>query len=199
MKAKETTAPYKAKKKHYTYEDYLRLPDDGNRYEIINGELITSPLPKVIHQIVSEELGFLFSSFVKAQKLGKIFYAPTDVVLDKFNTVQPDIFFISNENRKLITEDNIKGAPGLIVEILSPSTAYSDLVEKKELYEAFGVREYWIVDPKKERIDIFVLQKGKYHLQERAERTGKIQSVLLKGLSIDLAVLFSEEEQTKSD
>ncbi|WP_456405852.1 Uma2 family endonuclease [Caldithrix abyssi] len=106
--------------------------------------------------------------------------------------VTPDILFIAKENQKIITEDNIKGAPDLIIEILSPSSAYYDLVEKKELYEQFGVKEYWIVDPKKQRIEVFVLKDKKFVLKQRIERQGNIVSTVIKDLQINLGTIFSQ-------
>ncbi|WP_457566173.1 Uma2 family endonuclease [Caldithrix abyssi] len=86
----------------------------------------------------------------------------------------------------------MKGAPDLIIEILSPSSAYYDLVEKKELYEQFGVKEYWIVDPKKQRIEVFVLKDKKFVLKQRIERQGNIVSTVIKDLQINLGTIFSQ-------
>jgi Uma2 family endonuclease len=184
MQVKETAAPYPPGEKVYTYEDYLKLPDDGNRYEIIEGELIMTPAPKTGHQRISRKLLVQLTLFVEKNHSGEVFNAPCDVVLSKTTTVQPDIVFISNRRKSIITEDNIQGAPDLIIEILSPATAYYDLVEKKELYEKNGVNEYWIVDPKKQRIEIYILEQGKYQLHRRKEKTGKINSKLLKGFEV---------------
>ena len=155
MKVKEQAVSYLAKRKRYTYDEYLNLPDDGKRYEVIDGELVMVADPYTIHQTVSGNLEYELRTFIKKHKLGKIFDAPTDVVLNEYNVVQPDILFIARDRLDIITEKNISGAPDLIVEILSPSTAYYALLEKKELYEKFGVKEYWIVDPKKQRVEVF--------------------------------------------
>lgn len=189
MQTRESAAQYKAKKVH-TYQDYLELPDDRNRYEIIEGELIMSPSPTTIHQKVSLNIEVAIQSHLEKNAQGELFHAPCDVKLSETNVVQPDIFFISNENKKIIADDNIQGAPDLIIEILSPSSAYYDLVEKKELYEKFGVKEYWIVDPKKHWAEIYVLKKGKYVLHQRAEKSASLRSTVLKGFEVTLKTIL---------
>ena len=191
MRAKETAIPYGVQKTSFTYDDYAKLPDDGNRYEIIEGDLVMTPAPKTGHQRISRRLLVQLTLFVEKHQLGEVFDAPCDVVFSPENTVQPDIFFISTKQEKLITEDNIQGAPDLIIEILSPTTAYYDLVEKKEIYEKFGVKEYWIVDTKKKRIELHGLQEGKYQLLQKEEKSGEISSELLPGFEVDVKKIFA--------
>jgi Uma2 family endonuclease len=193
MKVKEAVATYHVPKKVYTYQDYLDLPDDGNKYEIIEGELIMSPAPFTIHQIVKGNLYFEMRKFIVDKKIGTIFDAPTDVVLSETNIVQPDILFILKDNSYIITDANIKGVPDLVVEVISPSTGYYDLTSKKDIYEKFGVREYWIVDPKKQRIEIYENTGQKFELNQRAEKEGKITSQVLKGLQLSLKKIFEIE------
>ncbi len=128
MTVKETAPRYAFKKMVLTCQDYVNLPADDSHYQLIRGELVMTPAPKIVHQRVKHAL----ISHVSAQRSGEVFGAPCDVYLDEYNVVQPDILFIAKENQKIITEDNIKGAPDLIIEILSPSSAYYDLMEKKE-------------------------------------------------------------------
>lgn len=130
----------------FTYEHYCQLPE-GDRYELIEGELLLTPSPTVRHQRVAATMQEALRTFVKANDLGSVFYAPLDVVLSDENVVQPDILFISKERDNIIKEENIQGPPDLVVEIISPSTAERDRSLKKALYGKFGVREYWIVDP----------------------------------------------------
>lgn len=194
MQVRETATTYPSQKKTYTYEDYLKLPDDRNRYEIINGELVKTPAPKTIHQGAISNLFYELKDFVRKNSLGKVYTSPCDVLLGDENIVQPDILFIAKENKKIITEDNIKGSPDLIIEILSPTTAYYDLIEKKELYEKFGIREYWIVDPKKHWIEVYTLKNEKYELFQREEKLErKIKSNLLEGFELRLKEIFKEE------
>ncbi len=124
MKGKETALSYKTRIKVYTYQDYLDLPDDGKRYEIINGELIMNPALRIIHQEVGLRLKTQFFNFNQKKRYGKIFDSPIDVKLSETNLVQPDILYISKERFSIIIETHIDGAPDLIVEILSTSTAY---------------------------------------------------------------------------
>lgn len=193
MHVRETAKTYPSEKKSYTYEDYLELPDDRNRYEILDGELIMTPSPVTVHQRVIRKLSTRLNSFVEKHKLGEVFWAPYDVVLTNTNVVEPDILFVANANKKIVTSTNIKGAPDLIIEVLSPTTAYYDLIEKKELYEKFGVKEYWIVDPKKQWVEIYILDDRKYKLHQREEKSGKINSKILKGFELKPKEIFSEE------
>jgi len=192
MKVKETAVKYRTTKKPFTYQDYLQLPDDGKRYEVINGELIMAPSPITIHQIISTSLSAGLFNYVKENELGTILTAPLDVVLNETNVYQPDIIFISRERKEIITEKNISGAPDLVIEILSPSTAYYDLFDKKEHYEKFGVKEYWIVDPMRQWIEVYQLKEGKFNLVQKLQKQGKLRSELLKGLTIDLQEIFKE-------
>lgn len=193
MKVKEQAASYQVRTKKFTYEDYLNLPDDGKRYEVINGELITPPAPYTIHQTVSGNLEYELRTFVKKTKTGKVFYAPVDVVLSETNVIQPDILFISKERSPIITEKNINGAPDLIIEIISPTNAYYDLLEKKETYEQFGVTEYWLVDPKKQRVDMYLNQGHRFELKHRVESEGIVRSQVLPGFEVSLDTIFSLE------
>jgi len=140
----------------FTYEDYKTLPDD-KRYELLEGELVMVPSPKTHHQRISGNLEFLLRTFVQEHDLGEIFHAPLDVVLAEETVVQPDIIFISKERARIITEDNIRGAPDLVIEILSETTAERDRVAKRLLYAKYGVREYWLVDPTTGSIEVLQL------------------------------------------
>ncbi|MEW5768632.1 MAG: Uma2 family endonuclease, partial [bacterium] len=147
------------KEERYTYRDYLTWPDEES-WEIINGEAYNmSPAPKVTHQNVAGNLYIrLRTSPENACYTG---IAPTDVVFDEYNVVQPDVFVVCD--RAKITEDNIQGAPDLIVEVISPNTEVKDKREKKDIYERFGVREYIIVYPEREYIERFSLVGDRYN------------------------------------
>jgi len=177
------------KKTKYTYEDYLQTPED-KRYELIGGELIMVPAPRPRHQEISGRLAYLLMKYLEENNLGKIFPAPCDVVLDEENVLQPDILFISNERQEIITEDNIKGAPDLVIEILSPSSAYFDLVKKKKIYARFGVKECWIVDPEEKTAEIYLVEKDSYKLSQSFTEEDKLTSEMFPGLSINLKELF---------
>jgi len=191
MKVKEQAASYKVKRIKYTYQDYLNLPDDGKRYELINGELVMTPAPNTIHQNIIVKMIYEIERFLQQQKIGKLFCAPTDVKFNDTNILQPDIVFISKERSGVITENIINGAPDLIIEILSPGTAYYDLIEKKEIYEQYGVKEYWIVDPKKNRVDIYQNIDQRFELNQRLDVEGIAKSLVIEGFEVSLTDIFS--------
>ena len=176
-------------KKKYTYEDYLKTPDD-KRYELIEGELLMTPSPITNHQRISGRIEFELRKFVSENDLGEVFDAPYDVYLDDENVVQPDIMFISKERSKIIGEKNLQGAPDLVVEILSESTAYRDLIQKKKLYAKFGVKEYWIVVPEEKTIDIYSLKDKSYLLYKSYGKDATLESTSLRGFRIELKGIF---------
>src|SRR5690242_62611 len=147
----------------YTYEDYKGWPDE-ERWEIIDGEAYNmTPAPTVKHQRIAMNLVRIFGNLL-AGKPCEPFVAPTDVVLDDTNIVQPDLFVVCDKGK--ITEANIQGAPDLVVEILSPSTKLKDRREKKAIYERFGVKEYLVVHPEDEMVDCYRLVNGRYEAED---------------------------------
>ena len=119
-------------KKKYTYEDYLKTPDD-KRYELINGELLMTPSPITRHQRISGKLEFILRRFLTENNLGELFDAPYDVYFDNENVVQPDLLFISKDRLHIIGEKNVQGAPDLVIEIISENSAYRDMVDRKSV------------------------------------------------------------------
>ncbi|MBM2834175.1 MAG: Uma2 family endonuclease [Candidatus Brocadiaceae bacterium] len=172
----------------YTWDDYRTWPDN-ERWEIIDGVAYNmTPAPSVKHQNVA---GNFFSQLKQklANKTCKPFIAPVDVILSEYDIVQPDVFVVCDKNK--ITEANIKGAPDLVVEILSPATALKDLREKKNLYEKFGVKEYTVIDPLEEYVERFCL--GGDGIYNKGEVFGP-QEVLplksLEGIEVNLWEVF---------
>lgn len=147
-----------------TYEDYVLLPNDRNRYEILEGELSVTPAPSTKHQSASANLFKLLSRHVDDRNLGKLFYAPIDVILDPTSVLQPDLLFVSSARQRIITEKAIEGAPDLVIEILSPGTSRTDRVTKAQIYARHSVPAYWIVDPEQEVIEIYLLEADGYRL-----------------------------------
>jgi Uma2 family endonuclease len=175
--------------KKYTYQDYLKTPDD-ERYELIQGELLMTPAPNTEHQRISRELGFKMVAFVKDNDLGEVFYAPCDVYLDKENTVQPDILFVSKERLKIIAKNYIQGAPELVVEIISEQSAYRDTIQKKMLYARFGVKEYWIAAPNEKMIEVYYLADKGYRLTKTYFYNDILKSQVLPGFKLELKQIF---------
>ena len=130
-----------------TYEDYLLFPDDGKRHEVIDGDHYVTPAPRTKHQRISANLTVALGSFVKRRGMGLVLAAPSDVILSDENVVQPDLLFVSTARTGIVTEDNIRGAPDLVVEIIAETTRKKDEVTKRKLYERFGVQEYWVGGP----------------------------------------------------
>lgn len=147
----------------WTYEDYARLPDNGFRYEVIDGGLLMSPAPLMGHQMISAALLAALRSHVRRHRLGLVVAAPVDVQLgDRATPVQPDLVFVARERLAIVGRERIEGPPDLVVEILSPATAARDRGLKFDLYAASGVREYWLVDPDELSLEVYVLRGRAY-------------------------------------
>ena len=173
----------------YTYADYLQTPDDV-RYELIEGELIMAPAPIPRHQLISAYFMAFLVPFVRTNGLGWIFSAPIDVHLSDTNVFQPDLIFISAAREQIIGETNIQGAPDLAIEIASTRTQTLDRTVKRELYERFGVLEYWMVDHVEETVEVLHLENGQFVSQGIHGPTDTLTTPLLPGLEIDLNDIF---------
>ena len=173
----------------FTYADYLLTPDDV-RYELINGELIMAPAPVPRHQRVGMRFSNRMGPIIDENALGELFAAPIDVYLSDTNLVQPDILFISAARAHIITETNIQGAPDLVIEIASPRTQDDDRTVKRELYERFGVLEYWMAYPFTQTVDALRLENGRFVDAGHYGRGDTITTPLLPGLRIDLSKVF---------
>jgi Uma2 family endonuclease len=178
----------------FTYEDYKSLPYvERQRFELLEGELIMAPSPNTEHQEIARELFRPLEEYIRSHDLGKIYFAPLDVVLGEpgeEQVVQPDILFVSKERRRIIQEDEIRGAPDLVVEILSPSTEEKDRVFKRRLYAKYGVKEYWLVDPDSQTIEVLTLGKQGYERAGLYNKNRVLQSPLLPELRIALDEVF---------
>jgi len=147
-----------------TYEDYVSLPNDGRRYEILDGELAVSPSPRTAHQRTAGRLFVLLDAWVTAHDLGEVFIAPYDVILADTTIVVPDLVFVSRSRAALVSERGFEGAPNLAIEILSASTERIDRGAKMQLYARYGVDRYWIVDPGARSIEDYALRADRYEL-----------------------------------
>jgi Uma2 family endonuclease len=175
-----------------TYRDWLCLPDDGSRYEILDGEILMTPAPSVRHQVISSRLHSRLGPFLETSGAGSLFAAPTGVRLSDDVVVQPDLLVVLAEHRSRIAEQVIDGPPDVVAEILSPGTARRDLVAKRELYARFGVPEYWIVDSEGSNTEVLVLERGAYTRFGLFRRHETLRSSLLPELSVPLAEVFEE-------
>lgn len=172
-----------------TYADYLNAPGE-ERYELIDGGLVVVGSPSIAHQTVSMGLSLEVGNFVRERALGQVFHAPTDVILTDTDVVQPDLVFVSKERGHVVTSANIQGAPDLVVEILSPSTASLDRTTKRDLYAEHGVKEYWIADPAAQTVAVMLLKDGGFDVVGEYGREDTLTSPTLEGLTLDLNKLF---------
>jgi Uma2 family endonuclease len=179
-----------------TYDDLQSLPDDGNRYELIFGEIVMSPSPRARHQQTIADLAFAMREFARAHRLGDVYFAPFDVRFSNLSVVQPDIFFLSVSHIRRLTQLYVDGAPDLVVEVLSPSNRAVDLIKKAALYLNYAVPEYWVVDPESETITVNVLVDGQYIARDNTD--GQATSLVLQGFSVNPETIFSEPEWLRS-
>ena len=173
-----------------TYEDYCNLPDD-ERYEVIDGELIMVAAPRRVHQASSRNISTLLDIHVKANRLGEMYYAPTDVILSDINVVQPDILFVSSARSHILADEGIRGAPDLVIEILSPSTVQLDKVRKRELYARFRVPEYWQADVDELFVEVLPLAGDDYETAGIYGLGKTLISPLLPGFTLDIDEIFA--------
>ena len=169
-----------------TYEDYCRLPNDGKRYEIIEGELFVTPSPFRPHQRAVTRLTSYLSVFVREKDIGEVFVAPFDVVFSRFDVVEPDLLYVSKGRLSVLTEKNVQGAPDLVVEVLSPSTAEKDRTIKLKLYARYGVQEYWIIDPYGPSAEIYRRQEKGFEPVKTLGASDSLTSSLFPEFSLPL-------------
>ena len=174
-----------------TYEDYCAAPAD-ERYELLDGDLIMVPAPNLKHQHVLGNLHYRLRQFITEHGTGRLLLAPCDVFLSDTNVVQPDLLFVSRQREHLLSDgEKVRGAPDLVVEILSPSTADKDRGSKRELYGRHGVAEYWLVDPIGETVSIHRQRGGVLAAADTFSRGQTLRSPLLAGLELRLDDVFS--------
>jgi Uma2 family endonuclease len=174
----------------FTYQDLCDLPYDGKRYEIIQGDLIVTAAPRILHQRAVTRLSRYLSAFVEDNKLGHVFVSPVDVVFSEFDVVEPDIIYISKQRAAILTEKNVQGAPDLVVEVLSEWTAKIDRTAKLKLYAKYGVAEYWVIDTQPVSADIYRGGNNGLELAEHLGPEGILTTPMLPGFSLPLKKLI---------
>jgi Uma2 family endonuclease len=176
----------------WTYADFLRLPDDGLRYEIIAGVLYMTNAPDPEHQHAIGEIFGELRDHVKAHQLGVVYTAPIEVHLPGVaQPVQPDVLFIAQNRRDIVKAKFIEGAPDLVVEVTSPSTARLDRKVKLDAHERAGVREYWIANPRTRFVEVYALERGEYVLRGEHGPGERLDSGMLPGLMALIDALFA--------
>jgi Uma2 family endonuclease len=176
-----------------THADYLLFPEDGQRHQLIDGEHVVTPAPRLRHQLAVGNLHLLLASFVREHRLGRVVVSPMDAILSDHDVLQPDVLFVSAGNRAIL-QDWVRGAPDLVVEVLSPSTRRLDETRKRDVYERCGVTEYWLVDPDAETVKVYRLVDSAYGRPELlSARDGDLLgSPLLPGLAEPVAAVFAD-------
>jgi Uma2 family endonuclease len=146
--------------RRWSYAEFARLPQDGNRYEVIAGELYMTPAPRTLHQKVVTRLTVLLANFVQQHDLGEVLVGPVDVLLAECDYLEPDLVFVRRGRSDIISHRGIEGAPDLVIEVTSPATAERDRGIKRQCYARFGVPEYWIVDPERGQVEVYRTLQG---------------------------------------
>jgi Uma2 family endonuclease len=172
-------------KRTWTYDEFAAASAETNLpTELWDGEIIMSAAPRPAHQRIVFSCAELLKAHVKPRKLGEAFVSPIDVVFGATKVVQPDVVFVSNAQKSIVESTCIRGVPELLIEVISEGTWRRDRIDKKALYEQFGVAEYWIIDPDSRLIEVFTLAKGTYQLHARGVGAEKVSSKLLAGLKL---------------
>jgi Uma2 family endonuclease len=188
----ESVKPETAPSAKFTYEDFVNFPDDGKRHEIIDGEHHVTPSPNLKHQAIVGNLFLSMATHLKEHPIGHVFGSPLDVIFSDLDVVEPDLQYISRERFEILTKQHVRGAPDLVIEILSPSTRRTDEITKRKLYERFGVQEYWVVDPELDAIKVYRRTAERFEkiAELSVEQREVLTTPLLPKWSIPLADVF---------
>jgi len=141
--------------KVWTREEVLALPDDGKRYELVDGELLVSPSPRPLHQYAQQQFNLILADYVNRHRLGGLLCSPADLDLRSEQLVQPDLFVLRQPDGRPVRAWADAGIPLLVVEILSPSSVRAARIVKRRLYQRSGVPTYWLVDPEARRVEVW--------------------------------------------
>jgi Uma2 family endonuclease len=172
-----------------SHADLLAAPDDGKQREIIDGEMLVTPAPRMGHQRIVSQLAQAFYRYLARHPVGELILSPMDVILSEYDVLEPDLIFVSNERQEIVS-DWVRGAPDLVIEILSPTTVARDRGVKLRTYARFGVKEYWIVDPDERAIEVYCLVREGYELVKAFKEPEALVSGLLPGFFLDIPSVF---------
>lgn len=192
QQAAEKAPVIKSRKKVLTYDDYVALtPADSGNYELHNGKIIEMASPTPQHQRIARRLSRKMDDFITSNQLGELFFAPLDTVFDQLNTFQPDILFISKDRASIIGEKKIDGAPDLVVEILSDSNLAKEMSYKKYIYESYLVKEYWLINLKKQTVTVYANIEGELMPLGIYKNKDVVKSQVLNGFEIGVGEILS--------
>jgi len=173
----------------WTYSEYARLPDDGNRYEVLDGEVLMTPSPGTRHQRIAAELFVRLRAYVQANQLGEMFW-DLDLLFVAGQFLRPDMLFGPNAEAHRLTDRGVEGVPGLVVEIASPSSKRIDRLKKSARYADFGIPEYWVVDPDDRVVLVWAFDVGATDPRTDAEQVLWQPDPAVLPLELKLASLF---------
>lgn len=173
----------------YTHADLLVMPNDGKQRQIVDGELFVTPSPKFTHQHISSRIYLALGHYLETHPIGYVLYAPLDVILSESDVLEPDLLLVLNEHRSIL-QDWVRGAPDLVVEVLSLSTVRIDRGPKLRAYARFGVPECWLVDPEEKCVELYRLAGQTYALHEAFTGSQSLTSAILPGFSLAVAEIF---------
>ncbi|MGQ0560629.1 MAG: Uma2 family endonuclease [Gemmatimonadota bacterium] len=176
----------------WTYAEYARLPDDGNRYEVLDGEVLVTPSPGTRHQRIAAALWRQLDAYVRAHGIGEVMW-DLDLLFVSGQFLRPDIQYVPNAERQRLTERGAEGRPGLVVEILSPSSQRIDKVKKPGRYADFGVAEYWVVDPDRRAVLVWDFESGATQPRVEAERVVWAPEPDVPALHLEVPALFAAD------
>ena len=174
-----------------TYADFVRLPDDGRRHEFIDGVHYVTASPNFRHEIVRQRVNFALASHLKVSRAGIVL--SIDCVMSLIDIVWPDLVVVLNSQFAIVSKPNIKGAPAIVIEVLSSTTSQRDRTLKRDLYERKGVREYWIVDGSRNTVDVFRLAGAGFSRPVRLRKRDTLTTPLLPGFELSMSELFAED------
>lgn len=194
MTGLQQTDDARESRRKLTYADFVRFPDDGRRHELIDGEHYVTASPNLRHQIVLQRLNVALAIHLKASCAGLVLFK-LDCVFSFFDIVEPDLVIVLNDRSEILTKRNLKGAPSIVVEVLSPSTSQRDRTIKRDLYERQGVREYWMVDAVRNTVTTYRLTRKHFGKPETLRRQDgdTLGTDLLPGFSLSLDELFGDD------
>src|SRR5262249_10838449 len=183
--------PIAQTKRLYTYDELVaEFPETNQPCELWDGEIVMSPAPSFDHQEIVLRVARCVQDWVSARKLGKVITSPIDMVLSPHRAMQPDVAYIAQDRLNII-DRAIRGPVDLAVEVISLGNRNRDRIEKRDLYEQYGVKEYWIIDPEAQTVEVLHLENARYRLVMRASVGQSISSKLLSGLELSVnGILF---------
>ena len=175
-----------------TAEKFFQLPEGPPYFELIDGDLYRSPSPLRLHQRILVRLTYELQAYLEDHPLGEFYVAPSDVVFSPNVVLNPDLYYVRNERRSILADHGATGAPDLVVEILSPSTAKRDVGRKREIYAESGVEEFWVVAPKTRTVEVWRLRENPAEPVSVLADTDVLTSTLFPGWSLAVADVFRE-------